>query len=355
MRFVIGAVATALGARAAACEPPTVPQAPAIAVDARGGAMVAWEELDPRDGSTLYLRRLDARAGVTTVRGGTVIARFEHGALFDPPEIVAGRDGGLVLIRRDTREPVAIPFDRDGAVTGAPQPFAGCAFRTSHLACFDLCRRPVAIGDRFVVAHRYGLVQVSDSSLMLSTLDARGVTVANETVPRRATVRGCALAARGDQLVIATSEGGLLEETGVHVVLRSAAGATTADVWIPSAANVVAAAADRDGAWVLVAERGAARVLLVTEAGLQDTIALPADVDPASADLAVAARGPYVTWLSGGRTHRRGLGAGAPDRRERAGRTPAGTRTAGTGDRCVVAWSEDRGRRLRVAGADRCP
>ena len=88
--------------------------------------------------------------------------------------------------------------------------------------------------------------------------------------------------------------------------------------------------------------------------GVRESVELPAEVDPASADLGANRRGLFVTWLARGKTHIAGVGGGA-HRAERRRSSAVGTRALGHDDHCAVTWSESAGRRAHLVTTGPCP
>lgn len=343
-------VAAASVARVESCDRPRTSPA-AIAWDG-DGFVAAWQRSDP-DGHTVYLRHLaELASGVTTVRDGTPV--FRSVTSWAPPEVVSGPAGGLVIVSPWGGEQVAIPFDRHGAVTDEPHPLTGCVPTASGSYCQRLCRRPVATAEGFVVGHVNGVPTHHGGVTALSFLDRSGRTVRTAPVPEvSGLVDECAMALRGDELVVASRVTRMDHARGIDVRWLSLRDGSSRGVWRPGPDRALALVAYRDGVALLDADGDGLHVAYVTHEGVRDTVALPAVVDRASADLGVSARGLFVTWLAGGEVHVLGIDTGR-DRSRRTARHAAGTRALGAGDRCISAWATGAGA-LQVLDVARCP
>jgi hypothetical protein len=336
-------VGVAAAGRIRSCDrEPTRPAA--IARDG-DGVLAAWEVADD-DGATLYVRRFAALAsGVRTVRAGTPVLRM-RGGLTAAPEIASGPDGALVIAKPLVGDEVAIPLDREGTVVGAPQSFRVCR---GVLHCAATCRRPVAIGDGYVVGHLVRATNHASGLVELAFLDRAAATVRTVYPPLREQVaHSCATVIAGDRLVVAIGEStfGPTTTLGIQIHHLTLAGAPSRTSWIDGDADVRALVAAGDGVAVLHVRDGR---LLVTRVGddVGATLELPRDIDPASADLGVDARGLYVTWLADRTVHVLALEGKRAHRRQRTGAAPSGTRTVGVGARTATAWTT-AGRALQL-------
>lgn len=352
--LALAACAAITGARCAGCDEPAEVSAPSLAWDGETYA-IAWAEAEP-SGIAVHAHRLAPGGEIAEVSARGTEPIFRARELRGSPEIVAGKDGFVVVVLPQDYIPRAIPLDRHGSVSGPPQPLPGC---TGRHACFDLCRGAVTTpGGAYAVA--YLATDTPLDSLHLVFLDREGRPGHDTMVGFGVSWRPCALAAAGDRLAVAWGElSPAADAVRIGVSVRSARDgeAIGGDVWLPGARSSVLALVAHGGDWAVLYQDVAGRlqVAVVNPAvGVRESITLPADIDARSADLGVNRRGLFVTWLAGGKTHVAGVGTGV-HRAVRSRSTAVGTRAVGHDDRCAVTWSESGGRRVHLATSRPCP
>jgi len=327
-----------------------------------GDAYIAtWSIYEGDSTSAVFIQRINETSSHRAVR-----PIFKGPSVRSGPDIAhSGQRAIVVFGQGDTpgdedwhprRHLVIVPLDRTGNVTGESQttPWA--------VSPDTLCTAPAWTGRHFVVG--YG-----EYSRHHRHRDKMGVIFITESGAYRGHIllRGrsseCALAVQGEVLAVAAGRQASDELGSPYNIDVQFIDTTTAGL-LPDVVTIHSVNSGSPWSWVVLVPYNNAwallymdadktsRVALLDRNGIIDTIALPVDVEPATAHLGVNDRGLFVTWRRDGKVHLRGLEPG-PAHTVRAPRSSEGTYAVGHADECAAVWNSHHGKRIHLARA-RC-
>jgi len=330
--------AVALGS--ARCDDrPSMPTPDVVRVGS--GFMLVWQV--PRGD---HYEILAARAGATShtlLTTDEPVARVQLGGSGDHMIVLVwrrpdGDDDGRVRV-------FTIPIDRDGRPRRDPQP--------QYIAGDGVCTGIATVGDRYVTGSVLGASRFGDGAVFADTYDRDGNLVGHVGIAFPES--SCAIAGNGERVAIAF---GKIDPIRLSV-RDPATGRWTATAALDDAGFPTRMVAYHDG-WALLyiaigAHHGPAVAIFDGRGALRTIERLPHDVEPSAIDLAVNARGLFVSWIDGRTAHFVPVGGEGRPRTKSVDRAASCARAVGYEDRCAMFALDRDDLGMSIVEIPRCP